>query len=574
MNAMHWITRTAAALAAAALVLLGGCGGGSSDGGGVPAPGSQTGSLTLGLAGGAPAGFSHVYVTIEKIALNTDANRPWSPSDSTWQVVHLDAPITVDLTTSVNGLIASLVTGAAMPATTYGQLRVFVLRHDETLAASAKALNLAFNAEADYVDAAGQAHQLPLEFADSTLGLRVNGTITIGANVESNLTLQWDLEHSAVRFASDDGIDRVTMRPDVQVYDIAQTGAIVGLMDKSVFCTAGSSTGCVYDVVATAEMPSADGRFMVAVRSAPVVVSSDYARFGLYPLPPLAAGATFDVVIRGRNMRTIVVRAVPAVPAEVLQATATQLGIDMTDPDHPVPAPIVPQLSAQGDALVTLNAPTVPASAQLVFGQTLPGSGELPHEVKVANTDPFTGRLADALPLPSGPLRVATYTSTSALSFSDVAPQEGTDAYSLLTLGTRYDTPSAIAVVSAPGGATSAVTAPVTMRDGRTEVAPLTVTLAGNSSLNVDAAELVVTDVAGIVTTLDVSSLLGTPNATAPLQLPSGSFAASLGGTAIYAVAVRTWKRSSPSTTLLWARAPSTVDLRVTAPAAVTITLP
>ena len=569
-----WLARGAASAAAAVLVLLAACGGGASSGGGeTPAPGSQTGSLTLGLAGGAPAGFSHLWVTVDSVALNADPDRPWSSSDSSWQVIHLDTPQTIDLAASVNGVIAPLLTGKILPATTYGQLRLFVLRHDDPLADSARTLQLLYNAEADSVDASGSAHRVPLEFPDAGLGLRVAGAITIGTNVASSLTLQWDLEHSAVKVVSDDGVDRVTMRPDPRIYDIAQTGAIVGLMDKSAFCPAGVRSGCVYDVVATAQAVSADGRFMVSVRSTPVAVGSTYAQFALYPLPPLADGATFDVVIRGRNMRTMVIRAVPASAAQLLAANPTQIGVDMSNPQVPVAAPLVPQLSAQGDSLVSLNVPTVPPSAQLLFGQTLPGTGELPHEVMVANTDPFTGLLADPVALPSGALMVATYSSTGVLGFSDATPQEGSDHYSLVTLGTRCDDPSAIANVAAPGGSSASVTAPVTLRIGA-QVAQLTVGITGGSTQSIDAAELVVSDVGGIVATQCVSSLIGVNGAQTALQLPAGPAAAALGGTAVYSVAIRAWKRSAPDSSLRWARAASVVDLRSAAPASVTISLP
>jgi hypothetical protein len=574
MKRSPWSARVAGGVALALLVSLGACGGGSSGGGSTPAPGSQTGSLTLGLAGGAPAGYSHVWVTVDSVALNTDADRPWSTSDSSWQVIHLDTPQTVDLAASVNGVIAPLLTGKVLPATTYGQLRLFLLHHDDPLSSSAQSLQLLFNDEVDSVDAAGSTHRLPLELTDAGLGLRVAGAITIGANVASSLTLQWDLEHSAVRFASDDGVDRVTMRPDLKIFDIAQTGAIVGLVDKSLFCPTGVRSGCVYDVVASAESVSADGRFMVSVRSTPVVVGDTYAQFALYPLPALADGGTFDVVIRGRNMRTIVVRAVPASAADLLAASPTQIGVDMTDKNNPVAIPLVPQLSAPGDSLATLNVPTVPASAQLMFGQTLPGSGDLPHEVIVTNADPFTGLLAQPVVLPGGPLVVGTYASGGPIAFSDATPQEGGERYSLVTLGTRYDEPSAIGTVLAPGGSTVSLTAPVTMRKGGTEVAPLTVDITGGSTQTFDAAELVVSDVGGIVATQDVSSLIGVSGAHAALQLPAGAIAAAQGGTAVYSVAVRAWKRGAVDASLQWGRAPSVVDLRSASSATITVSLP
>ena len=564
----------AAALLAAALVA---CGGGSSSGsssGSTPAPGSQTGSLTLGLIGGAPGGYQHAWVTVSAVALNTDAQAAWPAADGSWQLIRLDAPVTVDLAASASGHIASLLTGQTLPAGSYGQMRLFVLPYDAPLAASASQLQLAYNAQVNYVDSSGTARQVPLEFADTALGLRIVGPISVGADVATTLTLQWDLEHSLARFASDDGIDRITMRPDLHWYDMSQSGAIVGLIDKSLFCTAGASAACIHDAVATAQLPSGDGSFELPVRSAPVFVDGNYAVFTLHPLPPITSGQTFDVVIRGRNMRTMVVHAVPASAADLLAANPTQLGVDMTNPQQPVPAPMVPMLSAQGDAQLSLSAPSTPASAQLRFGQTLPGGSGPPLEIAVANTSPFTGPLAQPLPLPGGPLRVATYTANGVLAFSDTTPQEGAESYSAMTLGTRYDEPSTIAVVAAPSGSTVAMQPPATTANPAISKASLSIGIAGGSGAGFDAAQLVVSDAYGIVATQDVSALIGVSGARATLQLPAGANAAALGGTAVYSVAIRAWRRAAPAASLQWAHAAAPVDMRGGNAASTSVSLP
>ncbi|CAG1018441.1 hypothetical protein BURC_03221 [Burkholderiaceae bacterium] len=573
MTAPRLIGTLRAFAATLCLALAAGCGGGGGGSGGdTPPPGGQLGSLTLGLAGGAPAGYRHVWVTIDAVALHTDANRAWAPTDSSWQVLRLPAPRTIDLTTSINGVISPLMAGRTLAAGTYGQLRLFVRRHDDLLADSARALQLDRNAQVDHVDADGTLHQVPLEFTDNEQGLRLAGPIVVDADVATDITLQWDLERSLVRFAADDGIDRVTMRPDLRWYDIAQTGAIIGLVEKSQFCEAGAPSPCISDVVATALLPSADGRMKVSVRSTPVIVGDQHAAFALYPLPALPSGGTVDVMIRGRNMRTMIVRDVPASAADLLAANPTQLGVDSSGAG-PVAAPLVPALSNAGDSRASLAAPASPMSAQLLFAQTV-GAGELPHEVVAANTDPFSGLLARPVVLPSGPLRVAAYTSTGALSFADVTPQEGADGFSVMTLGTRYDEPSNLTLISAPGGSDVSFTAAAAPRRGDIATGTLTVHLAGGSTATTDAAQLVVSDAGGIVATQDISALIGVAGAQATLQLPAGAQAASLGATAVYAVSVRTWRRAAPSSSVVWARAPTVADLRDAGSAAVTVTLP
>ena len=551
------------ALVCAALVACGG--GGSSDGGVTPAPGAQSGALSLGLAGSAHPGVDHVWVTVNAVALHTEADHAWSPSDASWQVLRLSAPITIDLASVTNGVVASVLTGRTLPAASYAQLRLFVLRHDDVLADSAKTLKLSYNAQVDRSDGSW-----PLEFADAGLGLRVNGPIVVGAGTATDITLQWDLARSLVRFTADDGIDRTTLRPDLRAYDLASTGAIVGVMDKSLFCTASASSSCISDVVASAQLPSADGAATVSVRATPVALGDSFAVFALYPLP-VSPNGLFDVVIRGRNMRTMLVRAVPASAADLLAANPTQLGADPADPTHP--APMVPVLSPLGDAQVSLSQAVAPRSAQLVFGQTLAGPGELAHEIASTNADPFTGMLAQPFALPSGPLRVATYSATTVLSFSDVTPLEGADSFSVITRGTRYDDPSAAEVVAAPGGSSVSIAAPNAARKAGLASATLAVHLSGGSTQQADAAELVVADVGGIVSTQDVSALIGV-GGTVAIALPAGTNAAALGGAALYAVSVRSWRRAAPAQSLHWTRASAPVDLRSGSDASVTLTLP
>ncbi|HJW11766.1 MAG TPA: hypothetical protein VJ598_08265, partial [Albitalea sp.] len=241
------------------------------------------------------------------------------------------------------------------------------------------------------------------------------------------------------------------------------------------------------------------------------------------------------------------------------------------DPTHPVP--MVPLLSPLGDAQVSLSQGVEPRSAQLLFGQTLPGSGELVHEIASASADPFSGRLAQTLALPSGPLRVATYSATTVLAFADVTPQEGVDSFSVITRGTRYDDPSAPAVVAAPGGSSVSIAAPNATRKPGLANATLAVHLSGGSLAQADAAELVVADVGGIVSTQDVSSLIGV-GGTISIALPAGANAAALGGTSVYAVSVRSWRRAAPAQSLHWVRASAPVDLRGGSDASVAITLP
>lgn len=561
-----WAATLAIVLSA---TLLAGCGGGSSDGG-AGAPGAGSAGLSVSLAGSAHPGVDHVWVTVSAIALHTEADRAWSSADDSWQVLTLAQPVTVDLATQTNGTVSSLLRGRALPPGNYAQLRLFVLAHDEPLASAAEQRRLLYNAQVDTTDAAGVAHSVPLELPAPTLGLRAAGAVVTTAGAHTSINLAWDLERSLARFSGDDGVDRFMLRPDLRVLDLAATGAIVGLIDKSLLCAAGATGRCIDELVASAQLPSDDGRMRVSVRSTPVIMGDSYAVFALYPLPASTTG-TYDVLLRGRNMQTMLVREVPASAADLLAASPTQLGANPADPAHP--APLVPVLSANGDAQLSLAQPLAPAGAQLLVAQTPPGTGELPHEVAVAQTDPFTGLLTRPLTLPGGPLRVATYSATAALVFTEVVPHEGSETFTFVARSTRYDDDSALTLASVPGGSHTSVTAANPARRSGLDNGTLNVDLVRGASA-FDAAELVVADVGGVVAPQDVSALLTQPTAQLSVALPAGANAAALGGTAVYSVSVRAWRRAAPAESLHWVRVRPAVDLRTASTAGVSIVLP
>ena len=560
-----------AALLAFLPLLLAACGGGGGDSGGsTTPPATERGSLTVGLAGSAAPGIAKAWVTVQALALHADASQPWSATDSSWVQLRLAQPVTVDLVALVNGSTQGLLVGQTLRAGSYGQMRLFLLGQDASLSSSAKAQGLDYNAQVEYQDAAGSTRRVPLELADVSLGLRLAGPFTVKANEDSNLLLQWDLERSLVRFAADDGVDRFTLRPELRSYDVSNSGAIVGLVDRSAFCDSGvRRDDCIYDAVASALLPDEQGLARRSVRSAPLLLGSDYARFGLYPLPALAEGQRYDVLIRGRNMRTLLIRQVPAPSAGLLGATPTWLGVAPANPSQP--QPLVPVLQPQADAKALLATAMKPGSKRLLFTQTLPGDS-LPLEISNANVDPFNGLLAAALPLPAGALQVASYSASEALKFETIAPQQGEGGYQLRALGSRYQDPGPAQPLQAVAGATLGLTAAEPAAKAALGSATLKVTIGAGSSGRFDAAQLIVSDAHGPVLTREVSALIG--GGSVELVLPAGAAAAQLGAGAEYAVSLRAWKRSAPSSSLVWVRGASSVDLRSGAGGTLTLALP
>jgi hypothetical protein len=543
--------------------LLVACGGGGGTGGtgGTPSVGADSthGALSLGISGGAYRDVQHVWITVGTVALHAQANQAWSAGDSTWKVLRLSTPVVVDLAVLPSGSqgdVTRVLSGLSVPAGTYAQIRLFPMAHDVPLDDAAAAKGLSYNAQVDYTDNQGTARVVPLEWPQPDQGWRVGGTFTVSANAASYVVLQSDLLEGLVRLSSADGIDHFTFRPRLQAYDMTANGAVIGVLDASRLCggaSAAAAPACAQDVVVSAQRLSADGTRYESVRQ--YRVSSSTGGFALYPLP---SGASYDVVITGRRMQTMVIRGVTVAPFSVLDTLAwTSLGSSS--------APLQPTLTSATGRTVNPTSPLSPASAQLVFGQTLAPQGR-PHVVAVSNVDVRTGLLARDLDLPQGPVSVADFVSSdAALSFSDVTPQEGAQAFTVRAWGAVYDDPGSASVVTPPLGQASTVSVSAPVRQAGMGAGQIQVTLQGALSARYDTATLVVSDVNGVVLTQPASPGVVT------LTVPAGSLAAASGAGAVYSVALRA---AGPGGALRWVRAASTLDLRQASSANVSLTLP
>lgn len=549
------ISRATMALALSAAALAG-CGGGGGNGGNSSSSSGSSGgavsnapgSLTLGLLGGALTGVDHVWVTVGAVALHTQATQAWSSSDSSWTVVTLSTPIVIDLTatSATQSDMSNVLNQAGVASGSYAQVRLFPLAHDASLHAAASAKGLSFNAQVDYTDGGGHAHSVPLELPAPDLGWRVAQTFSVSSTSSASVVLEVDLQHSLTRMAGSDGLDHFTFRPKLQGYNLSTLGAILGVVDPASICGgtgASAAPDCASDIVVSAQKLSADGQRYVSVRQYKVGVNG---YFNLYPLP---GDAQYDVVITGRRMQAMVIKAVDGLTV-------------LSSPSHPIfPVPIT-----QAARTVTLASAVSPGSSQLVLGQTITSGGK-PYELAVSNTDPFTGLLAQSLSVPEGPVSVATYdVKVIDMSFVDTTPQEGSNAFSVRALGTAYDDPGAVSTPVLTAGANNALTLGNPTRQSALGTGQIQVSLSGNLSASYDSAEVLVSDVNGIVATQSVTGA-GTVNIT----VPAGSQAAALGGTAVYSVALRA---SGAGGGLRWVRAANTADLRSSASASAALTLP
>jgi Domain of unknown function (DUF4382) len=573
-------TRTLAALGALfALAACGGGGGGSTPSPS-PTPSASNAELSVSLAGGASPGIDHLWVTVTGVAMHADPTKVYGDGDPGWVVSQLPAPVTVDLAdpSLSRGQSVSLLKQVQTAVGTYQQLRLVVAPSDSNAALkeSASAKGLTWNDQVQYTDASG-VHVVPLEIPDPQAGLRLLQQFALSADTTTPLALEWNAGTSLVRRASASGVDRFTLRDELQLYNQQlltalgdgnlQIGgsifdSISGQLDTSHFCTGSARTGCIHDVVASATSLSADGLFHEEVRS--VNVGSD-GSFLLYPLP---TQTLYDVVIHGGNMETIVVRNVFVDPTGLLKPFPTALSSAAT--------PIVPALGS-GDLDVTVTNALAARSGRVLFGQTIAGSGggspDVPYTIAAGNADPATGQLLHPVTLPGGAIHAALFdTATGGTgtppAFTTVTAKEGAGAWSVWSEGTLADSTSAIVVKAA--GATS-VSAPNPVRRAGFVDGTLTVNVSGANANAADAAEVVVTNAGGTVAVASATSVLAGGSVT--ITLPSGSSTAAPGAT-VYGVALHTWKSASEFTTGRWSRAGTNVDLSGASTASVSLTLP
>ncbi|TAK86298.1 MAG: DUF4382 domain-containing protein, partial [Aquabacterium sp.] len=310
-------------LAAGLMACLAACGGGGASQGASASPASGAddthGAFTLGLSGGAYRDVSHVWVTVGSVAFHPQASQAWSSSDRTWTVLRLTTPIVVDLAlvpSSSQGDVSRILSGLSVPAGTYGQIRLFPLAHDAALVDAAAAKGLSYNAQVNYTDGSGQARIVPLELPQPDLGWRIAGSYAVAAQGASYVVVQADLQHSLVRMASPDGVDHFSFRPVLASYDMSTSGAIIGSIDPSLICGSGTAPvapNCAQDIVVSAQRLSGDGQRYASVRQ--YRVSGSSGGFALYPLP---TDTSYEVVITGRHMQTMVIRNVTVSAFSVL----------------------------------------------------------------------------------------------------------------------------------------------------------------------------------------------------------------------------------------------------------------
>jgi hypothetical protein len=364
---------------------------------------SQTGTLSV-LVTDAPGDFDHVFITVKDIWFHTSDSA--GPNEAGWIKKPLSSPKTIDLLTLTNGTMQSLWSEVTLTVGDYQQIRLVLADSDDPLTASAAALNLSYNNEVkdNNVD-------YPLHIPDASHGILLVGhfTITDGGNLR--LAIDFDADHDIVEFRHN---EEYVLKPRLRYFDLDNAGAIIGTLSTGTTFTAaprfvikveGLSDDGTYHVVKRWTVPNADGSFV------------------LYPVST-ATMSTYDVLVRGLDYRTVIIKGVPVIKGTTPTSGASNLGT-------------ISMMAATAADFVSNGSITSPTGAWVNFYQTLPGTGEVPYEIRFRHFLPLTGTFS-AYPLSSEPILVGTY-GTPPISLISTTPVEGAGIYQAVADAILYE---------------------------------------------------------------------------------------------------------------------------------------
>ncbi len=389
-------------LALAAVITMQACGKSSSSST-VP-----TGSMAVSVTD-APGDFDHVWITVKDIWIHTSDAA--GLNEAGWHKYPLSSYKTVDLLTLANGNAQSIWDNITLPVGDYQQIRLVLVDTDDSLAASATAAGLTYNNEVVVNNVA-----YPLHIPDARHGIRlvpVVGAFKVIEGGTLRLAIDFDAGHDIVDFRTGEYI----LKPRLAYFDLDNAGAIIG---KLALASAGSITTPRF--VIKAERLSSDGTNTYHVVRRWTIPRAD-GSFILYPVSTLVT-STWDVVIRGLDYQTVIIKGVPITKGAIPASGATDLGtITMT-------AATSPDYALDG----TITSPT---GAWVQFYQTLPGAGEYPYEIRFRHFNPILGRFL-GFKLSSDQIQVGTYNNGTVSALTSTTPADGNGVFSAVADAELY----------------------------------------------------------------------------------------------------------------------------------------
>jgi hypothetical protein len=542
----------------------------------------------VSLSSSGSSHYSHVWVTVAEVWFNTNATAP--PADAGWLKFPLSTPVTVDLAQLPNGALAQVATGLKVPLGKYQQVRLLLADSAAKLTSSAQTAGALFNDEVDYLDSSNVLHQVRLELVSPDNGVGIPGTVLVPdatnliisnlgaapstasttsstANTSTStaatststatsttaaaatptaptlaIAIDLDVTRDVIAFTYSGATGFLLNAHAGAMQILTDAGTIQGVIDVARLPSqnANALANGLLDVEVTAEALNSVGTRRVAVKSAALRSNGSFV---LYPLPKLSASGvsnTYDLVIHGAAVQTVIVRAVPVSPGAPATATSVSLS----------GVALAPAASYTVNFLA--SSPLTPAGAQVGFYQTLPGSDAVPYLIDASAADTVSGVFDSDFALSAAALQVATFSATQALTLTSVMPVQGTGAYGVATSAELFTDAAFGATVAAPAvNVTTAVTLSVPTLNVISGATPasLTGTLQLARPGAYDRGELIISRDGAIVSATPLDALLGQSSATMSVNdLPGGTTSVAF-AQGVYGAAVWVWNSSDPAAT-------------------------
>lgn len=521
------VRRGAVLIFALTSLLITGCSGGG--GGGAAAPSGKT---SIHLMDAPSVTYDHVWITVKEAWFNKlDVD---DLTDTGWIKFPLETPMTIDLAKLAAGNSQEVWNGLTLPAGTYQQIRVFLVPTEGQPLATLPA-GVIYNNEVDYTDGSG-AHKAPLRIPSPGQGIKVipDSPIVVTEGVGLKLALDFNVDEDVLPVYRQEQLTSARnlapktpeflLKARLRYFDMDRVAAVTGTIAPP-SGTFANYTGKNFTI--HAEQPNAAGAYRVVRRSASIDRDGKYT---LYPLPIFgnATTASYDLVIRGRNVETFIVTGVKT-HRGTTPSTAT-----------PVSSTPVTMITNTDEYGVQVN--VKPAGAWVSFYQTLPNDS-VPYEIRTRHIDPFNpnGGFATSIELSAGPLHVGAWNDGGPITFETVTPFEGPGNYRAA--------PSAVLYQRGDYGYVNSLEQ-IFAFDPLVIAEPATGnTISGNITVTdpgLDRGMMLITHGGMVVDNLDVSSLMGVGNnAYTTRELPGGTAAAPL-PEAFYDLFVLGWNAAQP----------------------------
>jgi len=525
-------------------------------------------ATNVAATGNTAAQFTHVFLTINQIWFNTSASAV--SSDSTWVKFPLPTPQTIDLVTLNNGTLSQIATQLKLTAGTYAQVMVILADSTDALSTSAQSAGAATNDEVDYFDTSDVSHTVPLAVLNAAQGINIGTSLTVAASSSTSIggtatssaatsstttsstglaaTTSAIVDFDATRDLvpiSLSGQPAFVLNPHPHSYNVANSGTIQGSVSLTGVSTL---TAAGYpDVQVSAEALSSDGTRHVIIKTSRV--GSD-GTFVLYPLATASgAPSSYDLVIHGPSIQTVIVKAVPVTDSAPGSAAALLNTLTLS--------PATPFL-----VNLSTSAPAAPSSSLVGFYQTLPLSSEVPYLVEVRAVDPTSGLFASDQNLSGGSLQYGTY-SSGTISLTAVNPSQGAATYAVGAINPAYGTATLGTTVTAP--ANPATTVSFTLNAPPVPPGSVANAIQGTISVGTsayDTAELFVTNNGALVAAASLTGYLGGSQGTLSLNaIAPGGSADTTYAPGVYYAEVWAWNSTNPTATLTRIPYGSTIDM-------------